>query len=270
MPIIQKRVEDVYVYKAGTLLPQYKEIIGSEVPYWTFFFKLGNVLIDTGHVKISNEVVRVIDGVDVAFITHHHEDHVGNAFLLEKKGINVYAHDRTLDVLRNPPELKLYRELVWGKPKQAKGKPLDKGVLKEYGIKALYTPGHTFDHVSYIIDNYIFIGDLMAGKNPPLIAFKDENFQQIIKSLELILSKKFDIAFSGTGVYTREEVEKYLEKLIELKEKVRALHSDGKSIEEIVKIILPNPPMIVLAMENISEGEWSRRYLIESLLNNYK
>lgn len=185
---------------------------------------------------------------------------------MEKKGVDVFAHEGTLQVLRNPPVLKMYRELVWGRPKPARGKPFDKAVLEEYSVEVLYTPGHTFDHVSYLIDNFIFIGDLMAGKNPPLIAFKDEDFPQIIDSLKLVLSMKFDIAFSGTGVYTRDDVKVYLEKLLDLIERAENLYSSGKSVKEIVDILFPDPPMIVFAMEMVSEGEWSRKYLVESLL----
>ncbi|WP_275449981.1 hypothetical protein [Aeropyrum pernix] len=41
------------------------------------------------------------------------------------------------------------------------------------------------------------------------MAFKGENHVEIIQSIEKLLRRRFDLAFGGTGVYTREEVVEY-------------------------------------------------------------
>lgn len=266
MPVVRDRVEDVVIFKVGTSLPQFKDIIGNEVPYWTHFYKLGDILIDTGHINVSGEVLEYIKDSQYVFLTHHHEDHVGNAYLLAEKGVDVYAHELALPLLKNPPNLKTYRKLVWGVPKSFEAKPIGKAPLKELGIKTIYTPGHTIDHLAYKVDNYIFVGDLVAGKKIPMMAFIGEDFREIINSLNKALNEEFDYAFSGMGVLTRDEFSKYLEDLIELKEKVKELYDRGLGIDKIVKEIFPSTPKIVLAIEYVSEGEWSRELLVKSLL----
>ncbi|MEM4509001.1 MAG: MBL fold metallo-hydrolase, partial [Archaeoglobaceae archaeon] len=55
--------------------------------------------------------------------------------------------------------------------------------------------------------------------------------------------------------------------LEELKEKAEELYKEGKSIEEIVNAVFPNPPEKALLMETVSEKEWARENIVRSLLN---
>lgn len=63
-------------------------------------------------------------------------------------------------------------------------------------------------------------------------------------------------------------MEDYLIYLKELKKEVERLYKAGKSVEEIVLEVFPNPPEKALLMEIVSEKEWARENMVRSLLPN--
>ena len=77
---------------------------------------------------------------------------------------------------------------------------------------------------------------------------------------------KFEKAYGGSQILTRNEVKEYLEYLLGLKSHAEDLLRDGRSIEEIVKTIFSRIPQKVLLIEEWSGGEWSRRKFIFPLL----
>ena len=57
-----------------------------------------------------------------------------------------------------------------------------------------------------------------------------------------------------------------LDNMSKLKKKIDMLQNMGLSVEQIVEKVFSNVPKKVLLMEKMSEHEWSRRNLVESLL----
>ncbi|MCS7139597.1 MAG: MBL fold metallo-hydrolase [Candidatus Nezhaarchaeota archaeon] len=255
MPITPSTFNGVIAYKSGTL-------VGDRVPYWAHFYKFKQALFDCGCPNVASEIVESVGEVSAVFITHYHEDHIGAAFRYDR----VYAPEKSLNILRNPPEIPQYRKIVWGQPKPFNAIPVRDGDVV-LGVKVIETPGHSFDHVCYLIDNYLFSGDLIQSSRQ-MVVMREENCLQIIDSLRKILKFNWSYAFGGTGIYSREDAEKYLEYLETLRERVNELYSKGKSIEEIVNIVFPSPPPIVMLMEMVSEKEWARENMVRSLIND--
>jgi len=137
--------------------------------------------------------------------------------------------------------------------------------LDDVVVEAIETPGHSFDHVSFLIDGRLFTGDLI-GSRKVLVAMRGENYREIIDSVKRVLSLDFEKAYGGHVVLTREEIEEFLDYLLELKSGVEELHREGKTPEEIVDILLASVPEKVLLMEKVSDMEWSRLNLVSSLL----
>jgi len=100
----------------------------------------------------------------------------------------------------------------------------------------------------------------------PIIIMKEEDSIDVISSLKKILEFEFDKAYSGHGVWNRNEVKNALENTLRLKKEVEKLRRKGLSIDQIVEQIFPNPPKKVIQMEEVSGGEWSRKNLVEALL----
>lgn len=239
--------------------------------YWTTFYYYNGIIIDTGCPHTADEAVKFIDemklNVKVILLTHYHEDHSGGAYLFKDKyNVEVFAPENSLEILANPREIPAYRKIVWGQPKPIKASPLKKKMkIDDIIIKVIETPGHSFDHVSILVERNLFIGDLVTNVNP-IIIMSEEDSIEVITSLDKILKFKFNIACSGHGIWEKKDVKITLNNMLKLKKEVETLWQNGLSINQIVEEVFPNPPKKVLQMEEVSDGEWSRRNLVESLL----
>ena len=251
------RHNDVTVLRSG------REVSG-KVPYWVNFYYYGNVIFDTGCFWSKEEVRdffrrRKVEGV---LITHHHEDHIGAASIFRK----VFAPEKSLTLLKNPRKIPEYRQVVWGQPEPANAEPLeDRMCFGDMDVVVIDTPGHDFDHVCFLVDEKLFSGDLVVSTNQ-IVCMRQENLIEIIESLKKVLKFKFEFAYGGPRVASREEVEEYLTYLTDLRKRAEELYAEEKDIEEIVNVLFPNPSKKALMMEFVSGGEWSRENFVQSLL----
>jgi len=250
---------DVKVVKSGV------EFSG-RVPYWTHFYLYKDLIVDTGCPHTAVEVREFLgERKGVVLLTHHHEDHIGGAIALQGR-LKIFAPLKSLPLLEHPPELPDYRKLVWGQPQPLKAHPLPSSLC--FGgleVEVFETPGHTFDHVSFLVDGKLFAGDLVVAPGQ-MVCMRQEELRDTMISLRKILKLDFEYAYTGVGVFSKEEVKAYLEYLGELRKKVEELHRKGKSPRDIVKEVFPHPPEIVQLMEVVSDGEWSRENMVRSLL----
>lgn len=104
--------EDFIAIKAGK---EYDE----EPYYWTTFYYYKGLIIDTGCPHTANELAKFVDemklNVRAVLLTHYHEDHSGGAYLFKDKfNVEVFAPEKSLEILANPPEIPVYRQIVWG------------------------------------------------------------------------------------------------------------------------------------------------------------
>ncbi|MEM1578463.1 MAG: MBL fold metallo-hydrolase [Archaeoglobaceae archaeon] len=240
--------------------------IGGRVLYWVYFYSYADFLFDSGCPHTAKEVYSNFCDKKAVFITHYHEDHIGGAIELQNS-TKIYAPEKSLEILRNPPEIPDYRKIVWGQPKAVNAKKLENTMkIGEIEVEVIQTPGHSFDHVSFLIDKKLFCGDLVIARGQ-MVCMREERLLETIKSIEKVMGYDFDFAYAGVGVVSREGVEDYLLYLKELKKKANELHNAGKSVEEIVKYLFPNPTEKALMMELVSDKEWARENIVKSLLN---
>jgi len=128
------------------------------------------VLIDTGFPAARTAVARMLDELrpDAVVITHHHEDHAGNAALVASRALPVALPDETLAILRaGEPGIGLYRRVTWGviRPLTTPLVRLDDAALRAAGLELVATPGHSTDHHS-VWDaerRVLYAGDLWLG-----------------------------------------------------------------------------------------------------------
>lgn len=239
--------------------------------YWTTFYYYKGLIIDTGCPHTAEEAAKFIEdmrfSVNAILLTHYHEDHSGGARLFKEKfKVNVFAPKKSLKILANPPEIPAYRKIVWGQPESVEANPLKtKMNISDLTVRVFDTPGHSFDHVSFLIEEDLFMGDLVANPNP-IIIMKEEDSINVINSLKKLLKVDFREAYGGHGVWKKEDIKTALNNMLKLKENVETLWRMGLNAEQIVEKIFSNVPNKVLQMEEASEGEWSRKNLVESLL----
>ncbi len=217
-----------------------------------------DLVFDSGCSNARKEVAEWLkmQELDTVYLTHHHEDHSGNAALFDV----VCSGDATAEILSSGFETPDYRRVVWGEVEQI---PAER--FRRPDIDFIHTPGHSHDHVVYIVDDYAFIGDLIAAKRV-FVALRTENFVQIIESIEGLLERDFDVAFGGHGIYGREEIEGYLTYLKEKRMRCVELYEMGRSYTEIYEEVFGKPGEKALMFERFSSGEWSRENLVRAMV----
>jgi hypothetical protein len=110
-----------------------------------------------------------------------------------------------------------------------------------------------------------FIGDLVT--NPaPVIVKKEEDYIDLIGSLKTVVNLNFETAYGGHGFLDKNTIKVTLNNLLKLKKTVCALHGKGLGVEQIVERMFSNVTDKVPLMEEMSEYEWSRKNLVESIL----
>ncbi len=79
--------------------------INGKVLYWTNFYFYNGLVIDTGCPHTADEVFKSFKNrnVEAVLLTHHHEDHIGGANALKSLGARIFAPEKSLEILRNPP-----------------------------------------------------------------------------------------------------------------------------------------------------------------------
>jgi glyoxylase-like metal-dependent hydrolase (beta-lactamase superfamily II) len=146
----------------------------------TWILEAGPVLavIDPGpdddrHLEALNK--RIADAtVGAVFVTHGHPDHLP---LAER-----FAAPHHASVLRFP-ELN-------------DGDVVRVGTLN---ITALYTPGHSSDHLAFLIaeDGAVFTGDLILGRGSSMVTYPEGDVAAYLRSLERLAALKPRMLFPG-------------------------------------------------------------------------
>lgn len=227
--------------------------------YWTAAYWLDGLLIDAGPACTAGELARVLEKAPVQqiAITHAHEDHIGglNALLARFPDACVYASRQALPMIENPELIGMqrYRQVVWGKPKPYTGiRSLDEVEdtirTPQFTLRAVETPGHSRDHVSYFEPTYrwLFCGDAFIGGRDTAWAPEFDMFA-IISSLRTLATLRPERLFPGSGTVRRTPLPDLLGKigdLIQLANEVHRLETEGRSVDEIVEMLFGGePPM---------------------------
>ena len=113
--------------------------------YGVYIFLTRGTLIDTGFHSVRATVAALLDEwrPDGVLVTHHHEDHAGNAELVAMRGIPIDASAATLAAIRSPASIGVYRRFAWS------AMPPLRSAIAEYeppGLARLHAPGHSADH----------------------------------------------------------------------------------------------------------------------------
>ncbi|MFQ6617632.1 MAG: MBL fold metallo-hydrolase [Fidelibacterota bacterium] len=249
------------------LLP--RKILGYEV-YRTSSYYVDGLLIDTGFRHAAEDFFKTAARrrVDQIVITHHHEDHVGACHLFHKiLGITPYAHERCIPLMENPPELKIYRRIIWGRPEPSEARPVAEVVKTgNFSFQVIHIPGHSEDQIGLLepVEGWFFSSDLYLKERMEFMR-PEEDAGQIMESLKRVLDLPLKVLFCSSGRVVNEPEKAILGKLRfleELREKVHYLAEKGLSEIKIRDEILGKEGFFKF----ISGGEFSKLNLIKSLL----
>lgn len=239
----------------------------------TGVYLVDGLLIDTGPPNLGREFEVWATDLEIGqvVLTHHHEDHVGNSAMLERRmGIVPFASERALVRLVNPQPLEFYRRLVWGSPRaipQGGTQIVPPAIeTRQFRFRVIETPGHSDDHICLYEEKrgWLFSGDLYISSHLKYVR-ADEDVHLLLRSLEKVLAlepTRMFCAHRGEVAEPRQALRRKIDYLEELGGRIRALHRAGLSAEEIRKRLFPSPTL----MEIITRGHFSRANFIRAFL----
>ena len=264
---------------------KYGEVIGLKLArtvfgsglYFTACYLIDGLLVDSGCSYTVGELVDALNGLPVHTVvnTHSHEDHVAaNRRLRERRGANLLAHHLAIPILADPKRrmrLAMYQKVMWGYPEPSRAKPVGDFIETEhYKFNVIHTPGHSQDHICLYepTKGWVFTGDVfISGEDKALR--EDYNVWEIIDSLKRLAKLDMQVMFPGSGNIKENPlglINKKIEYLEELGQKVLALHKAGLSVKEIRKKLLGREHPIGYW----TFGHFSGKHLILSYIKNQR
>lgn len=208
-----------------------------------YLFKTGPILIDTGPSHLRQKIQTMVpkDKVNTILLTHHHEDHSGNAAALSRRcNAGIFLHPYGVAKLSKGFMILPYQHILFGKADRVNATACPTIVSAgNVELSAIHTPGHSKDHTVYYARNegWLFTGDLYVGEKIRFFRV-DEDINKQISSLEKVLELDFDTLFcSHRGRLTngRTRIEKKCNYLKSFRENVQNLQQKGIGEGDIVK-----------------------------------
>lgn len=201
-------------------------------------------------------------------ITHHHEDHSGNARALVEHGLEVLGSEGTQARLARGFAQNFYQVTIWGRTRRAEiarlGTVLD---TEHHHFEVIAAPGHSPEQVVLFErrEGWLFSGDAYLGDRVKLFR-RDEDFQVTLETLRHLVTLDIDRIFCAHRPLLsggRSALQRKLEYLIGLENEVRRRHAEGLSARQITRRLLgdEDPATYVL-----TAGDASKINLVRSIL----
>ncbi|WP_308652597.1 MBL fold metallo-hydrolase [uncultured Anaerococcus sp.] len=120
--------------------------------------------------------------IEFIILTHTHFDHVtGLKYYKDRYGVDVYASEDAKELAENPNFNLGYHINNLEVPIDHYLK--DEEVFSKYNIKAIKTPGHTKDSMSFVLGDVIFTGDTLFRLSVGRTDFPGGSFEEIKDSI---------------------------------------------------------------------------------------
>ena len=220
-----------------------------------FMYVIDGLVIDSGQHHMAKAVRGLFRDKFPSRIvlTHHHEDHSGNAAMIGNlHSIPVLGHQLTAVKMASGFPILPYQRLVWGKAPPLNVTPLERIIETDrFAFTPVHTPGHSKDHTVFLEKHHgwLFSGDLYLGDRIKFFR-SDEHFSDQIASLKKILLYDFDSLFCAHNPCLKGaklKIRNKLQFLEDLYGRIRKLVAKGLSQKAVIKKLDP---------KNDRRGKW--------------
>lgn len=166
------------------------------------FYAFDDILIDTGQSHMRREAVGIAEryGIRRVFLTHHHEDHSGNARAIRTHcHAGVFAHELAVQKLKQAYPILFYQKYVWGRTQPLDLEPFPETIDTASGpLFPVHCPGHAKDHTVFLLRDrgVLFSGDLYLADRIKFFRI-DEDIHTQIQSLKKVMTLDFDMLLCG-------------------------------------------------------------------------
>ncbi len=238
-----------------------------------YSYIVDGVCIDTGAQSLRKAFQPFLteQSFEQVVLTHHHEDHSGNAAFLQQRGVPIYIEESLIKECSEKAAYPFYRKVFWGARKPFQAQPLASTFTSKSATwEVIPTPGHAIDHVSLLNKEtgQLFTGDLYVMTKTRLI-LRNESIPTIIQSLQKVLAYDFEDVFcchGGLLTDGRKALQAKADYLLTLQERIFSLHMQGLSVKEIdQQLFLKKYPIT-----RFSRGEWDSQHIVTSILKDAK
>ncbi|MBI9073880.1 MAG: MBL fold metallo-hydrolase [Desulfatibacillum sp.] len=192
--IKEYRFGDVQAFETGRASRGKSPLISS------FSYLAGGVMIDTGPRHARKEMLQAhrLYPVKMICLTHHHEDHSGNAAAMRDLwGLQIHGHPLCVQKMAQSFPILPYQRFLFGKSEPVAMENLPERIdTRDIRLYPIYTPGHSKDHTCYFEPNrgWLFSGDAYLGDRAKYFR-SDENMGEEILSLRKIMDLDFESLF---------------------------------------------------------------------------
>ena len=207
------------------------------------FYYIDGILIDTGQSNMRKYIPALLEGKNckTILLTHHHEDHSGNAALIGRThGASIFGHPFMIEKLRRGYKILPYQHLIWGRSRPMEVLPLPPAIETDrHTLIPIHTPGHSKDHTVFLEkeNGWLFSGDLYIGEKIKFFR-SDEKMKDQIESLKKVLAHDFDALYCCHRPCLKNGKKHLAKKLAYLEDlygTIRRLAGEGHTSNEIIR-----------------------------------
>lgn len=256
-------------FEDATVLRMARTYRGREI-LPVYCYVVGDALVDSGISSVGPEVEAAARKAKVGrlVLTHHHEDHSGNAARIAALGAEVLASEPGVRLVARDLPRRFYQHVLWGEADPVGARAVGAQVpLGRLTARVVAAPGHSVDQLALHVPErgWLLSGDAFAAERVKVFR-GDEDFHVSCATLESFLGLDFDALLCAhrprfTG--GKEAIRAKLAWLRELEGRVKTSREKGRSVRRIVRELGIEPSSAFFA---ITFGDVTTANLVRSIL----